>query len=129
MSFFVGRSWSELLDAAIAAMTSGDALLAKNTLDELETAAGSYDRSRASSLSSAWEPFVAFLGRRGYFVGDLSETRIALEEILEMGEGFDLYDLAAALSRCDAALAAHLNSPSARAFPELAAFPRGRTSS
>ncbi|RPH50563.1 MAG: hypothetical protein EHM91_01930 [Planctomycetota bacterium] len=129
MSFFVGRIWSELLEAAILAMTSGDPVRATHTLDALEAAAGSYAGTPASPLSSAWEPFLSLLKRRGYFVGDLAETRGALEEIHEMGQGFDLYDLAAALSRCDTALAAHLNSPSARAFPELVAFTRPRTPS
>jgi len=125
MSSFVGRSWSELLEDAIVAMSSGDAVRAKHTFDELETAAGSYGGTRAKSLSSAWEPFIGLLGRRGYFVGSLTEVRFALEEIESMGSGFDLYDLAASLSRCDSALAAHLNSPSARLFPELAAFTAG----
>ena len=116
------RSWSELLDDAILAMMAGEAFLAKRTFDELERAATSYVGERAKSLSSAWEPFLSLLGRRGYFVKDLTETRCALEEIEAMGEGFDLYDLAASLSRCDTALAVHLNAPSARMFPELQRF-------
>jgi len=121
MSFIVGRSWSELLNAGVVALSAGDAVLAKRTFDELPTASGSYGPGSVS-LSSAWDPFVALLGRRGYFVGDLTETRNALEEIEAVGEGFDLYDLAASLSRCDTALAAHLKAPSARIFPELKRF-------
>ena len=122
MGLFVGRSWSELLDDAILAMRGGEAFLAKRTFDELERVASSYVGATAKTLGSAWDPFIALLGRRGYFVGDLTETRNALEEIEAMGEGFDLYDLAASLSRCDTALAAHLKAPSARIFPELKRF-------
>jgi hypothetical protein len=126
MSFFVGRSWSELLNAGVVALSAGDAVLAKRTFDELQTASGSYGPG-AVSLSSAWDPFVALLGRRGYFVASLGEIQIALEEIEALGEGFDLYDLALSLSRCDTALALHLNAPSARAFPELVMFARRGT--
>jgi len=122
MGSFVGRSWSELLDDAILAMRAGEAFLAKRTFDELESAARTYVASKAISLGSAWDPFLSLLGRRGYFVADFEETRGALEEIEAMGEGFDLYDLAASLSRCDSALAAHLNAPAARIFPELQRF-------
>jgi hypothetical protein len=125
MSSFGGRSWSDLLDDAIRAMTSGEAFLAKRAFDELERAARFYVAEKAKSLGSAWEPFIALLGRRGYFVGNVAEMRNALGEIEAMGDGFDLYDLAASLSRCDTALAVHLHAPTARIFPELARFSRG----
>jgi len=38
--------------------------------------------------------FVALMGRRGYFVSTPRELAASLEEIREVGEGFDLFDLA-----------------------------------
>ena len=103
-------------------MTSGDAVRAKDLFERLERAAGSYVCDEGKLLSSAWEPFIYLLGRRGYFVRHLAEARVALVEILAMGPGFDLYDLATSLSRCDVSLAAHLHASSSRVFPELKPF-------
>jgi hypothetical protein len=114
--------WSLLMDEAVSALTAGDTVRAKDLFDRLGKAAGSYRGDAGKSLSSAWEPFIYLLVRRGYFVGCLEETRASLDEILAMGAGFDLYDLAASLSRCDTVLAAHLRAPSSRVFPELKPF-------
>ena len=114
--------WPDLLGEAVRKLASGDAVPAKGLFDELRAAAGTYDRADAASLSSVWEPFLYLLGRRGYFVSGPAETRHALQEILEMGPGFDLFDLAAAIARCDRALAQHLSAPASRAFPELKSF-------
>ena len=116
------QRWSALLGEAIRMLASGEAGRAKLLFDQLGEAAGTYDRGDAASLSSIWEPFLYLLERRGYFVSGPAETRHALREILEMGPGFDLYDLAAAVARCDRALARHLDAPTSRAFPELKSF-------
>ena len=118
-------SWTDLLQDAVSALTSGDVVHATRLFNDLEQAAGSGGGAEAKSLSSAWEPFVCLLGRRGYFVGHPEETRNSLDEILGMGPGFDLYDLAASLARCDAALAVHVGAPSARLFHELTPFLAG----
>lgn len=115
-------AWSEVLEDGIRALGSGDTVRAGALFQRLETAAGSYEGERAKSLSSVWGPFIRLLDRRGYFVDTPEETRVSLDEIRAMGPGFDLYDLARFLSRCDAALAAHLQAPSSRAFPELKPF-------
>jgi hypothetical protein len=114
--------WSVLLGEATRMLASGEAGRAKLLFDQLCAAAGTYERGDGASLSSVWEPFLYLLERRGYFVSGPAETRHALREILEMGPGFDLYDLAAAVARCDHALARHLNAPTSRAFPELKSF-------
>jgi hypothetical protein len=118
----MGSRWPDLLGEATRLLASGEASRARVLFDQLQAAADTYDSADRSSLSSVWEPFLYLLGRRGYFVSGPAETRNALEEILEMGPGFDLYDLAAAVARCDRALARHLNAPSSRAFPELKSF-------
>lgn len=116
--------WSDVLEEAIRAMASTDAVRAEELFRRLEGSAGSYVGYQARSLSSAWEPFLQLLKRRGYFVNHPAETRTSLEEIRAMGPGFDLYDLALSLSRCDAALASHLNTPASKVFPELHPFLR-----
>jgi len=114
--------WPDLLGEATRMLASGEAGRARVLFDQLRGAAGTYERGDGASLISVWEPFLYLLGRRGYFVSGPAETRHALQEILEMGPGFDLYDLAAAVARCDRALAGHLNAPTSRAFPELKSF-------
>jgi hypothetical protein len=118
----MGNRWSELLAEGTRLVAAGETTGARAVFDQLEAAAGSYSRDEAPSLSGVWEPFLFLLGRRGYFVSGPAETRHALREILEMGPGFDLYDLAAAVARCDRALARQLDAPSSRAFPELRPF-------
>ncbi len=114
--------WSELLGEATRLLSSGEAGRAGGLFDQLKDAVETYDRGERRSLSSVWEPFLYLLGRRGYFVSGPTEIRRALEEILEMGPGFDLYDLAVALARCDRALAFHRKAPTSRALPELKSF-------
>jgi hypothetical protein len=118
----VAGGWPELLGEAIRLLQGGDVGRARVHFDQLRGAATSYEGGTRTSLSSVWEPFLYLLGRRGYFVSGPAETRNALQEILEMGPGFDLYDLAAAVARCDRALARHLNAPASRVFPELKSF-------
>ncbi|HVE43036.1 MAG TPA: hypothetical protein VNM14_24385 [Planctomycetota bacterium] len=114
--------WPDLLGEATRLLSSGEASRARVLFDQLRAAACSYDGGERRSLSGIWEPFLYLLGRRGYFVSGPAETRSALQEILEMGPGFDLFDLAVAVARCDRALARHLNAPMSRAFPELKSF-------
>ena len=114
--------WPDLLGEAIRLLASGEVVRARVLFDQLRSAADTYESGDRCVLSSVWEPFLYLLGRRGYFVSGPAETRNTLHEILEMGPGFDLYDLAAAVARCDRALARHLNAPSSRAFPELKPF-------
>ncbi len=118
----MGERWCDLLGEATRLVASGEISGARSAFDRLEASSSSYAVDEGASLSSVWEPFLRLLHRRGYFVSDPAETRRALQEILEMGTGFDLYDLAAAVARCDRALARHLNAPLSRIFPELRPF-------
>jgi hypothetical protein len=93
----MGNPWHDLLGEATRLLISGEAGGARGLFEQLRGVAGSYDRGDGAALSSVWEPFLYLLGRRGYFVSGPAETRHALQEILEMGPGFDLYDLAAEL--------------------------------
>src|SRR5579864_8438207 len=114
--------WSRILGDAIGALAAGDAGLARGLFDQLEMIAGSFAEKEERSLSSAWEPFVRLLHRRGYFVSSPHLLGVALQEIREMGPGFDLYDLATALARCDAQKARRLQVAESRVFPELRSF-------
>jgi hypothetical protein len=118
----MANRWSDLLGEAARLVASGEISGAKGAFDRLEAATPSYRVDGVVSLSSVWEPFIRLLERRGYFVSGPAETRNTLQEILEMGTGFDLYDLASAVARCDRALAHHLNAPLSRVFPELRPF-------
>jgi hypothetical protein len=49
--------------------------------------------------TKAREGFLDLLKRRGYFIDTPLELKASLQEIRNVGEGFDLYDLAAQLER------------------------------
>src|SRR6185295_18632105 len=65
------------------------------------------------NLSGMWNSFKRLLHRRGYFVATPAQVTASLDEIVNVGEGFDLFDAA----RMDShGLAGH------RALPELKQF-------
>lgn len=66
--------------------------------------------------------FVGLLGRRGYLVGTPEELKSSISEILNLGVGFDLYDLSQALAAVDAVAAECLNPAGERHLPELTTF-------
>jgi hypothetical protein len=68
-----------------------------------------------------WAAFLILLAKRGYFTASPTQLEAAFGEIAQVGEGFDLYDLARRLARYDAD--AH-GSPS---FPALGRFAPDRT--
>lgn len=70
-------------------------------------------------LEGIWESFRALLHRRGYFVDAPGDLAGSLNEIYQLGEGFDLHDLARALAGLDALLG---GGPGRRRFPELGRF-------
>ncbi|HVR87163.1 MAG TPA: hypothetical protein VMU54_22750 [Planctomycetota bacterium] len=117
--------WSELLAEIVRWMSGGEAPRAQEVLARLEADLKTSSGAPGLSLESLREPFLGLLKRRGYFIGAAEINRLALEEVLEMGPGFDLYDLSAAIARCDQVLAGPLQTPSPRAFPELRPFSPG----
>ena len=118
----MANRWSEVLDEAIHLIVSGDLAGATSAFERLDAAVASYSSDDDVSLSSVWEPLLLLLDRRGYFVSGPAEIRKTFREILEMGAGFDLFDLSAAVAKCDRSLAHRLNAPTSRIFPELRPF-------
>jgi hypothetical protein len=66
--------------------------------------------------------YVALLERRGYRVGSPEALVAAIEEIRDVGPGFDLFDLSEALAAVDAAAAECRWTSSPRRLPELRPF-------
>lgn len=56
------------------------------------------DLAKGAPVARLREAFARLLERRGYFVRTPQELTGSLREILAMGAGFDLFDLARALS-------------------------------
>lgn len=73
-------------------------------------------------LKRLWDSFQSLLQRRGYFVDKPAELEVSLREIEELGEGFDLHDLARALARYDATLTECTSPKQARRFPQIRNF-------
>jgi hypothetical protein len=74
------------------------------------------------NLARMWTSFKRLLHRRGYFVATPAEVETTLEEIVEVGEGFDLFDLARGLAHFDAARMNALGLRGHCALPELRRF-------
>lgn len=75
-------------------------------------------------LQQAWERFKRLLERRGYFTSTRDELEASLNEIHDLGKGFDLFDLARGLARYDVAKSKCLKLTQARALPSLRFFAR-----
>ena len=76
------------------------------------------------NLSGMWNSFKRLLHRRGYFVTTPGQLAASLDEIAEVGEGFDLYDLARNLAAVDIARMECRGLSDHRALPELERFAR-----
>ena len=116
----MAKEWSELAREAVEALKAGEVARAQERMVAMDGAAPSSGARDPSALAGAWGPFVRLLYRRGYFVSSPRLLEVTLREILEMGPGFDLYDLTTALARCDALLARSVAG--SRLFPELRPF-------
>lgn len=77
------------------------------------------------NLSGMWSSFKRLLHRRGYFVTTPGQVAASLDEIAEVGEGFDLYDLARNLAAYDLARMECRGLSDHRALPELKRFAPG----
>ena len=74
------------------------------------------------NLSGMWNSFKRLLHRRGYFVATPAQVTASLDEIVNVGEGFDLFDLARNLAAYDAARMDSHGLAGHRALPELKQF-------
>ena len=79
-------------------------------------------RGGEADVATLWTAFKRLLHRRGYFVSTPAELARSLEEILAVGEGFDLYDLALGLAQYDALRLERVGIRGHRAIPELKSF-------
>ncbi|HVE40834.1 MAG TPA: hypothetical protein VNM14_13150 [Planctomycetota bacterium] len=74
------------------------------------------------NLTGMWNSFRKLLHRRGYYVATPAQLAASLDEIETVGEGFDLFDLAASLARFDALRMNSRGLAGHRALPELKKF-------
>lgn len=73
-------------------------------------------------LRRAWKAFTHLLERRGYYVDTPARLAASLGEIIAIGAGFDLYELARSLARYDAIRTGCRGLSNSRSIPELFAF-------
>lgn len=92
---------SALTRAAVNSMKEGEALKAAAVLEKLDEHLRQATDAPSDILADTGRAFTEFLGRRGYYVETPREMATSLEEIFVLGPGFDLYELARALARCD----------------------------
>ena len=74
------------------------------------------------NLTGMWISFMRLLQRRGYFVATPAQIAASLKEIEDIGEGFDLFDLARSLAHYDAVRMECRGLVEHRVFPELRRF-------
>ncbi len=111
------RPGSEVFEA----MDAGEPLEATAALDRLTTQLQD-EGLDGINLSGLWAGFKRLLYRRGYFVNTPVELSTSLKEIEQVGEGFDLYDLARGLAQYDLLRMERVGLAGHRALPELKAF-------
>lgn len=113
---------AKALEEALLAMEAGQTGDAADALRRLESLVRRDGKAEDVEPARLWASFRQLLHRRGYFVGTPGETGASLAEISEVGEGFDLYDLAAAIGRFDSTITECLSPGTERRFPELKPF-------
>lgn len=108
------------LFGALEEAATGPALSAieQLTLELRET------RSDGEGLQAAWDAFLGLLERRGFFVSTPDQVATSLDEIRDVGPGFDLYELAAGMAGYDSAAVDCLGLRESRLFPRLTRFAR-----
>ena len=74
------------------------------------------------NLTGMWTSFKKLLHRRGYYVGTHAQVIRSLDEIEQVGEGFDLFDLARTLARYDTVRMECCGLTDHRSLPELRRF-------
>jgi hypothetical protein len=103
-------------------MESSDPAWAARSIGRLEARLRDGEALDGTRLRGVWEAFAQLLHHRGYFVSTSDETGRSLREIREVGEGFDLFDLARALARLDLTVTECTAALSGRLFPLLLEF-------
>jgi hypothetical protein len=83
----------ERIERLLRHLTEGETRQAIQDLGRLEEKRNGFPTTRVKAA------FVDLLRRRGFFVDRPAELRRSLQEIREVGEGFDLFDLATRLER------------------------------
>ena len=112
------------LDTIIEALDGEDLPGAGKAIARIEAwiREGRSHESLYPAMKRVWDRFVSLLRRRGFFVGSPDEIEASLGEILSLGEGFDLHDLAVGLASLDAAAAQGGMVKSSLFFPRLSRF-------
>lgn len=105
----------------VAALASGEAGRAAQMM-ETEIRAGKRHPPGEAAAEAFRKTFFELLRRRGYFVASADQIQASLEEIAQVGEGFDLFDLARALAQYDMIITECRGLRRRRLFPELRAF-------
>ncbi len=114
----VTQSAPTTLSQVLSSLKAGDPGGASSALERLLEG----PPPEAAALKRLWASFQSLLERRGYFVATPAELETSLREIADLGEGFDLHDLARALARFDAALTECGPRTQPRRFPQISRF-------
>ncbi|MBI2933817.1 MAG: hypothetical protein HYY16_19410 [Planctomycetes bacterium] len=111
-----------LLGQATRAMEAGEASEAAEALQRVERCVHENRSAESLPLDELRERFYHLLHRRGFYVSTEDEIRRSVQEIREIGAGFDLYELARVLAQCDVTLTQCLGVRPQRYLPELGAL-------
>lgn len=112
------QSAQKTLTQVLSSLKAGDPSGASAALERLPEG----PPPESAALKRLWASFQSLLQRRGYFVDTPAELEASLREIADLGEGFDLHDLARALARYDAAVSECGPRTLPRLFPQIRPF-------
>lgn len=113
---------ADLLGQAVTNMDQGLELGATEAFKRLEAIVRRRPSAEASAADGVWDSFVNRLHWRGFLTSTPGEVDSTLKEIRDLGPGFDLFDLARAIARYDAAVTECLKLSERRLFPLLEPF-------
>lgn len=110
------------VDQALQALKAGEVDQAATQFDRLTALAHERGRRVGGMPAVAWDLLLRLLEKRGFFVSTPQALSKTLDEIHELGRGFDLHTLMVAMARYDMTVAGCLDLGGASPFALLRPF-------
>lgn len=112
----------EDVDRALQALKEGEVDQAATQFDRLTALAHERGKRVGGMPAAAWDLLLRLLEKRGFYVSTPDALSKSLDEIQELGQGFDLHTLMVAMARCDMTVAGRLGLGGASPFAPLRPF-------
>jgi hypothetical protein len=112
----------EEVDRALQALKAGEVDQAAIQFDRLTALAHERGKRVGGMSAPAWDLLLRLLEKRGFYVSTPGALSKSLDEIHELGQGFDLHTLMVAMARYDMTVAGCLGLGGVSPFAALRPF-------